>query len=139
LREFFLVRWIVSSTGAAGAVASGFMGIDWLRDALRPHVPAAGTLLGEPTLALIAATALLVAMVIGLAGSMVAQRPDPRAAVPMLLVAGLVPGLLDPRAFVVTWLTCLAGLLATSLEPRLRRRRPSPVVFTHSTEELSLG
>ena len=38
-----------------------------------------------------------------------------------LLLAGVVPGLLEPRAFVATFLLVFAGLLAASL-PRLRKR-----------------
>lgn len=137
------MRWIVSSAGAAGAVAAGLMGLMWLSDALRPQVPALGRMGDDPVVALAASAALLLAMIAGIVGSVLAQRPDPRGAATTLLLAGLVPGLIDPRAFVVTWLICLAGTLATSLEPRqvYRRRRPTRVdfVFTHSTETLSLG
>jgi hypothetical protein len=116
------------------------MGLLWLSEALRPHIPAARDVVTEPALALAGAAALLLAMIVGLFGSMLAQRPHPRGAAACLLAAGLLPGLLDPRAFVVTSLTCLAGLLAASLEPRRRRREPpTPPELMFSTEELSLG
>ncbi len=137
------VRWVVSSAGAVGAVAACLMGVMWLSDALRPQVPALGQVGDDPVATLAAAAALLAATIASVIGSVLAQRPDPRGTATMLLLAGLVPGLIDPRAFVVTWLICLAGMLATSLEPRQvhRRRRPTRVdfSFSHSTETLSVG
>ena len=63
----------------------------------------------------VAAYTLLGAMVAGVMGSVFAWQCRSRTAGTILLTAGLVPGIFDLRAFLVTCVLILAGILAYGL------------------------
>jgi hypothetical protein len=130
------IRWTVSVVATIGAVACAVIGLRWLALALRPHVPAAAGLTAEPALAMAGAASLLLATGAAAIGAASVHGGDPRPATTLLLAAGLLPGLIDPRAFVVTWICCLAGLLGTSLPAR---RSGRPRVVAPSEAEVSVG
>ena len=64
---------------------------------------------------------LLIALAVACVGGLMVFQGRNRIASIVLCSAGVVPGLLEPRAFVATFLLVFAGLLAASL-PRLRKR-----------------
>lgn len=59
--------------------------------------------------------ALLVAFIVACVGGVMVLQGRNRVAAVVLFVAGLGPGLLEPRAFVGTFVLVFAGLLASSL------------------------
>ncbi len=96
------MRLVGFGISLVGAVGAGALGLSWLRAA--PH--------GLPSVA-IAGYLLVLALVLGcVAGMLILQRRD-RIAAPMLLGCGLAPGLVEPKAFVVTFLLVLAAFLTT--------------------------
>ena len=96
---------IIAST--VGGVAAGAMGLDWLQS---PPLPASSSLGVETSEA--AAWSLVAALLAAIVGCSLLLLRRNRAAAIVLFTAGLVPGLLDPRAFVVTFLLVFAGLIA---------------------------
>lgn len=121
------MRWLVSSLGMVGAAGAGHLGLRWLEDAAR-HQAVLGSFGHDHVLLSVTAYALMGAMVAGVLGSMLAWQRRGRTAGTILLTAGLVPGILDLRAFVVTCILILAGLLAYELHGTARlvtRRLPT--------------
>jgi len=114
------MRWLISLLGSCGGVAAGTLGLRWLQEVARRQIalgPAAAV--DHPTVLLsVAAYALLGAMVAALLGAVLAWRGRGHTAGTLLLVAGLVPGILDLRAFLVTCVLILAGMLAYGLPGR---------------------
>ena len=106
------MRWLISLLGSCGGVAAGTLGLRWLQEVARRQIalgPAAAV--DHPTVLLsVAAYALL--------GAVLAWRGRGHTAGTLLLVAGLVPGILDLRAFLVTCVLILAGMLAYGLPGR---------------------
>lgn len=113
------MRWATLILGAGGAFVCGHLGTIWLREAwrlrLEPELAAAMGI--DITAALGSALALWLAMIVGLLGAVLAHQRQTRVAGVLLLAAGLGPGLLDARAFVVGSVLCLAGILALGMEP----------------------
>lgn len=115
------MRWLVSLLGLLGAAGAGHLGLRWLEQVARRQA-AAGPLAveHEAVLLSVAAYALLGAMVAAVLGSVLAWQRRGRTAGTILLTAGLVPGILDLRAFMVTCVLILAGMLAYGLYGRSR-------------------
>jgi hypothetical protein len=96
------MRLVSFGISLVGAVGSGALGLSWLRAAPSglSSVAVAGYL-------------LVLSLVLGcIAGMLVLQRRD-RIAAPLLLACGLLPGLAEPKAFVVTFVLVLAAFLTT--------------------------
>ncbi len=63
---------------------------------------------------------LLAALTAACIGGMLVLQGRSRAASALLCAAGIIPGLVEPRAFVATFLLVFAGLLTPSLpKPRI--------------------
>jgi hypothetical protein len=112
------VRTTALIASLLGAVASGALGLSWLQDATRmeretPH-------LGQIVLA---SHALVAALVLGCVAGVFILQGRHRLAGTLCLAAGVAPGMLEPRAFVVTFLLLMAGLMAygSAGQPPLRR------------------
>jgi hypothetical protein len=94
------MRYVSFGISVVGAVGAGTLGLSWLRG-----MPATNTV--------IAAYVLVLALVVGsIGGMLILQRRD-RLAATVLLAAGFLPGLFEPKAFVATFLLVLAGFLTT--------------------------
>lgn len=111
------MRWLVSFLGLAGAAGAGHLGVRWLGEAARRQIALGPSVIAghDVVLLSVAAYTLLGAMVAGLLGSVLAWQRRGRAAGTLLLTAGLVPGILDLRAFVITCVLILAGMLGYGL------------------------
>ncbi|MEM6293045.1 MAG: hypothetical protein AAGA54_17345 [Myxococcota bacterium] len=96
-----------------GGVAAGAMGLTWLR-----VPPALGPSVWGANVAIITAYALLAALLAACLGGFLVLQGRTRIAAVVLCAAGIVPGLVEPRAFVATFLLVFAGLLAPA--PRWR-------------------
>ena len=97
-----------------GGVAAGAMGLSWLTSPPPGSTWSMATGMGT-------GYALLAALAVACIGGVMVLQGRNRIASIVLCTAGIVPGLLEPRAFVATFLLVFAGLLAASL-PRLRKR-----------------
>lgn len=95
-----------------GGVAAGAMGLSWLRTPPPSSTWSMTTGMGT-------AYVLIAALGAACIGGLLVLQQRGRAASVVLCSAGIVPGLLEPRAFVATFLLVFAGLLAGSL-PRRR-------------------
>jgi hypothetical protein len=96
------MRLVSFGISLVGAVGAGALGLSWLRTAP----------VGLPSVA-IAGYLLVAALVLGcIAGMLILQRRD-RIAAPLLLGVGLLPGIVEPKAFVATFLLVLAAFLTT--------------------------
>jgi hypothetical protein len=126
MRRGELVRITGLIFSLLGAVAAGTLGLSWLQDAARFEreamlARAVGVDTGHLTLA---SYALVGALVLGcVAGAFILQGRC-RLAGALCLAAGIAPGMLEPKAFVVTFLLIMAGFLAygSATEPRLCAR-----------------
>lgn len=96
----------------AGGIAAGAMGINWLTE---PPSGASWAVTSDSTGYL-----LLAALVAACIGGLLILQSRSRWAAVVLCTAGVVPGILEPRAFVATFLLVFAGLLASSLPCRCR-------------------
>ena len=100
-----------------GALAAGTLGVTWLWDASAREVYAAA---GSPQSAgppVVAAYLLLAALAVGCAASVFAHEGRPRLAGSLLIGIGILPGMFEPKAFIVTFVLLLAGILIYGTEP----------------------
>lgn len=111
------LKTIALIVGAIGGSFCGALGLEWMRDLA--HQQAIGQ---DPLRVQIAAYALMLALVGGVAGGFLALGNRGRWAATIFLIAGIVPGLIDPRAFVVTCVLVLGGILSFELRPDLPTR-----------------
>ena len=118
--------------GTAGGLACAVLGLQWMADASRQRdYQAVTALLGQdPDRLQLAAYLLLAALVAGVMGGVLAHNNRGHAAAAVLLIGGIAPGVVDPRAFVVTCVLILAGILSLELRTEtcvrvLGRGRPS--------------
>lgn len=118
------MRTIALVLGASGGLASALLGLQWLDQASRQrsYATLAAAIGQDPGRLEIAAYMLVAALIAGVFGGILAYRGEGKTAAVVLLVGGLAPGLVDPRAFVVTCVLVLAGIL--SVELRAARRVP---------------
>ncbi len=116
------MRWLVSLLSLGGGAAAGHLGLRWLDEAAR-HRAALGPAAAmehETVLLTVAAYSLLGAMLAGVLGGALAWQERGRTAGTVLLTAGLIPGILDLRAFMITCVLILAGMLGYGLGGRAR-------------------
>ena len=99
------MRFVKFGISLVGAVAAGALGLSWLRT---PPSPGAW-----PQPIELASYLLVVALVVGCIGGMLILQRRDRIAAPVLLVAGFLPGIVEPKAFVATFVLVLAGFLTT--------------------------
>lgn len=113
------MRTVALVLGCCGGLACSVLGLQWFRDAARQSAyPALAALLGQDPWRLeLAAYAMLAAFAAGVLGGILAYQNRGRAATALLLGGGILPGLIDPRAFVVTCVLILAGILSLELRP----------------------
>lgn len=111
------MRWATLILGTCGGLTCGHLGALWLRESwrLRADPELAAAMGRDPAIAIASALALLLAMIAALAGGVLAHNCRARTSGALLIVAGLAPGMFDPRAFVVGSVLCLAGILALGL------------------------
>lgn len=109
-------HWTCIVAAVVGGVATGAMGLAWLES------PPPGSTWSMVT---VVATgyALLVALAASCVGAVMVLQGRTRLAAITLGAAGVLPGLLEPRAFVTTFMLVFAGLLASSLPRRRVRAR----------------
>lgn len=107
-------HWICVVATVVGGLAAGLMGLSWLDSP--PPGSAWSMATGVGT-----GYALLTALAAACAGALLVLQGRGRPASILLFSAGVVPGLLEPRAFVATFVLVFAGLLAASL-PQFRER-----------------
>ena len=111
--------------GGVGGLACGALGVHWLGEAERSEAnPVLAYALGrDPEQLKLAAILLVAAMLAGVLGGIAAHRSRSRAAGVLMVIAGALPGIIDPRAFVATCVLILAGLLCIDVcaEHRVRR------------------
>lgn len=97
-------RLVCIIAATIGGVGSGALGLHWLTQ------PPVGSL-AELPFALNAAHLLIAALLAACAATALVLHGRLRAAAVTLCVAGIVPGLFEPRAFVVTFALVFAGLV----------------------------
>lgn len=99
----------------------------WLGEAERSQAnPVLAYALGrDPEQTKLAAILLVAAMLAGLLGGIAAHRSRSNAAGVLMLIAGALPGIIDPRAFVATCVLILGGLLCIDVCAEQRARRLS--------------
>lgn len=107
-------HWTCIVAAMAGGVAAGAMGISWLQ--APPPASQWSMLTGVAT-----GYALLGSLACACAGALLVLQGRHRVAGLVLSTAGVLPGLLEPRAFVATFLLVFAGLIASSLPSRNTR------------------
>jgi|GEM_PF-2152398 len=107
-------HWTCIAAAMVGGVAAGAMGLSWLT------TPPPGSTWSMATGAG-TAYALFAALAVSCIGGVMVLQGRNRAATIALCSAGVIPGLIEPRAFVATFLLVFAGLLASTL-PRLRKQ-----------------
>ncbi len=112
-------HWACIVASMTGGVAAGAMGLTWLR-----VPPALGPSVWGVDVAIITAYALLAALLVACFGGVLVLQGRTRLAAILLCAAGIVPGMIEPRAFVATFLLVFAGLLAPPPR-RLAHRRIS--------------
>ena len=98
-----------------GSTAAGGLGLAWLRGTGCRDMARTSTLWLpsiDPTLA--GAYLLIAALVIGCVAATMLLHGRGRLPAALLISAGLAPGLVEPKAFVVTFVLILAGLLTWS-------------------------
>lgn len=103
-------------TSMLGAIGAGGLGLSWLRNAsCREAHGSVDSWLpgGDPVI--LSAYLLVVALVLACIGGLFVLQGRQRTSGTLLLIAGIGPGLIEPRAFVVTFLLILAGLIAHGL------------------------
>ncbi len=101
-------RLVCIVASLAGGIGAGALGLSWLRGSTRhPSEPLAWGV--DTTTA--AAYLLLGALLAGCIGGALVLQGRARLATAVLCTAGLLPGLLEPRAFVVTFALVFAGLV----------------------------
>ncbi|MCH9686937.1 MAG: hypothetical protein K0V04_36215 [Deltaproteobacteria bacterium] len=107
----------MSILGAAGGAAAGHVGLQWLGDAAGRQATLADPSVATHDLVLVwvAGYVMVAAMVAAMVGSLLAWQQRGRSAGTVLLVAGVVPGIIDLRAFLVTSVLILAAMLAYGL------------------------
>ena len=110
-------HWTCIVAAMVGGVAAGAMGLTWLDSPPPGSTWSMATAVGT-------GYALLAALAAACIGGVMILQDRNRVAAVTLSAAGVLPGLLEPRAFVATFMLVFAGLLASSL-PR-RRLSPSP-------------
>lgn len=127
-----VMRTIALLLGSCGGIGCSVLGVQWLREAARyQEFPAVAALVGQdPGRLQLTAYLMLAALAAGIVGGILAYQNRGRAAAVVLLTAGVLPGILDARAFVVTCVLILAGILSLELKPETRlrlmpRSRPS--------------
>lgn len=117
------MRWFSFFVSLAGSIASGALGLSWLRAGLtRSTGPLSW---GGHTMEL-GAYALLAALVFGCLAGLLILRGRTRYAAPLLLACGLLPGLIEPKAFVVTFVLVLAAFLPTGSKSERRNDVAEP-------------
>jgi hypothetical protein len=95
-----------------GAAAAGGLGLSWLRGAgCREVARVTTSWLPAIDSTLVGAYLLVAALVIGCVAATIILQGRGRVASALLISAGLTPGLVEPKAFVVTFVLILAGLL----------------------------
>lgn len=104
-------HWTCIAAAMVGGVAAGAMGLTWL------DAPPPGSTWSMVT-AVATAYALLAALAAACLGGWLVLQGRSRVASLTLCAAGVLPGLLEPRAFVATFMLVFAGLLASSLPRR---------------------
>ena len=107
-------HWTCIAAAIVGGVAAGAMGLSWLRAPPPSSSWAMTTSMGTGYLLLAAVSAACL-------GGLLVLRGQSRVASVLLCAAGIIPGLVEPRAFVATFLLLFAGLLTSSL-PKGRAR-----------------
>ncbi len=111
------MRWLICLLGLAGSAAAGHLALQWLRDAAHLQSSLERATVAEPSVVVLslAGYLLLASMVAGVIGAGLATQHRGRSAGTVLLVAGIVPGIVDLRAFVATSVLILASMLAYGL------------------------
>ena len=102
-----------------GAVAAGTLGLSWLQEAARyEREPTLAWAMGVDTAQLVLAShALVGALVLGCVAGVFILQGRCRLAGALCIAAGIAPGMLEPKAFVVTFLLIMAGVLAYGAAP----------------------
>jgi len=104
-------HWTCIVAAMVGGVAAGAMGLSWLS-----APPASSS--WSMTTGIGTGYVLLVALAAACAGGLLVLQGRCRIASVLLCAAGILPGLIEPRAFVATFLLVFAGLLTSSLPKR---------------------
>ncbi|HJQ25109.1 MAG TPA: hypothetical protein VKA60_14420 [Blastocatellia bacterium] len=109
--------------GVLGGLAAGALGIKWLSDAhqMRELIGAArelGVDTGELDKLVMAAYVLIAAMVMGIAGGVLAFKGRGRYAAGLMLVGALLPVVFAPKALAFTFLLLVGGCLSFMAKPR---------------------
>lgn len=114
------MRWLVSILGLVGGLAAGHLGLRWIEHAARLQGTATAVTEHQAVLMALTGYVLVAAMVSAVLGSLLAWQQRGRYAGTVLLLSGIVPGVFDLRAFVVTCVLILAGMLAYGLAAPVR-------------------
>lgn len=95
-----------------GAAAAGGLGLSWLRGAgCREVARVTTSWLPAFDATLIGGYLLVAALVLSCVAATILMQGRGRVASALLISSGLLPGLIEPKAFVVTFVLILAGLL----------------------------
>jgi hypothetical protein len=97
-----------------GAIAAGALGLSWLQDVARfeRELLLAQSIGIDVDRVVMASYTLVGTLVLGCVASAFLLQGRYRLAGTLCLAAGIAPGMLEPKAFVVTFLLIMAGLLA---------------------------
>ncbi|MCH9684484.1 MAG: hypothetical protein K0V04_23820 [Deltaproteobacteria bacterium] len=102
--------------GILGGLAAGALGMTWLSDvsSVDPEVAALADLSGITT----AGYLLILALVLGITGGVLALRRKGRWAAALMIPAAVAPAIVEPSALVFTFLLLIGGLLSLGAKPR---------------------
>ena len=115
--------WTCIVAAMAGGVAAGAMGLSWL------NAPPPGSSWSMTTGAG-TGYVLLASLAAACIGALLVLQDRGKVASIVLCSAGLLPGLVEPRAFVATFLLVFAGLLTSSLPKRAPARPRTQTRFS---------
>jgi hypothetical protein len=102
-----------------GGLAAAALGMTWLSDAaeLSDQVEQAGTS-GALDGIVTAGWLLVVGLVLGIVGGVLALMRKGKVAAGLLVGAAVAPAVFEPQALVFTFLLLLAGLFAVAIKPK---------------------
>jgi len=110
--------------GILGGLAAGLLGMKWLSDAnqlkeLADFVRQTGGDTGDLDKLVTAAYVLIGAMVLGIVGGVLAFMGKGKIAAVLMLVAGILPAIFEPKALVFTFILLIGAVVSFFAKPKV--------------------
>lgn len=121
------MRYAVLALGILGGLAAAALGAKWIADynkyqATVENLQSLGADLSQLTGLVRAGYALVLSLVLGLAGGILAFRRKGRLAAALMLAGPVIAGIFVPRSLAFTSLLIIGGLLALAIKPSPQAR-----------------